>query len=214
MQTLSKIHPILQKILDDFSDWFFQQDLSQLKIQRRDDFKKNLSYIECTNREYLESALPTPERFGFPRDCYGIDMIIHHSKEREFFPTYFDPVLRKLDDDLMTFLGARNNALKMYYPPEGFIGWHNNGNAHGYNIVITYSKTGDGAFYSYDLKTKEIIEYKDKPGWNIKVGYFGKFSEPDTVFWHSARTDCDRLTLSYIIYDKNIWDNMIEDIQS
>jgi hypothetical protein len=212
MQTLSKIHPTLLKILDDFSTWFFQQDLSQLKMHRRDDFKKNLSHIDCTSRPYLEEALPTPERFGFPRDCYGIDMIMRNSKE--YFPTHFDPVLRKLDDDLITFLGARNNALKMYYPPQGFIGWHNNGNAHGYNIVITYSKTGEGSFYSYDLKTKEIIEYKDKPGWNVKVGYFGKFSEPETVYWHSARTECDRLTLSYIIYDKNIWDNIIDEIES
>jgi hypothetical protein len=211
MQTLSKIHPTLQQILDNFSDWFFQQDLTQLKIHRRDDFKKNLSYIECTERQYLEDALPTPERFGYPRDCYGIDMIVHRNETNQF-PIYFDPILKKLDDDLMTFLGARNSALKMYYPPEGFIGWHNNGNAPGYNIVITYSRTGQGSFYSYDLNTKEIKEYKDKQGWNVKVGYFGRFSEPERVYWHSARTDCDRLTLSYIIYDKNIWDNMIEEI--
>ncbi len=214
MRTLSKIHPALHKILDDFVDWFFQQDLSQLKTRRRDDFKKNLSHIECTDRKYLEEALPTPDRFGFPRDCYGVDMVIHNPNDLGNFPTYFDPVLRKLDDDLITFLGARNNALKMYYPPQGFIGWHNNGNAPGYNIVMSYSKTGEGSFYSYDLKTKEIIEYKDNPGWNVKVGYFGKFSEPDKVYWHSARTECDRVTLSYIIYDKNIWDNMVDEIGS
>ncbi len=214
MRTLSKIHPALLKILDDFVDWFFQQDLSQLKTRRRDDFKKNLSHIECTDRKYLEEALPTPDRFGFPRDCYGVDMVIHNPNDIGNFPTYFDPVLRKLDDDLITFLGARNNALKMYYPPQGFIGWHNNGNASGYNIVMSYSKTGKGSFYSYDLKTKEIIEYKDNPGWNIKVGYFGKFSEPDKVYWHAARTECDRVTLSYIIYDKNIWDNMVDEIGS
>ena len=212
MQTLSKINPDLLSILDNFIDWFFKQDLSVLSINRRDDFKKQLSYIECTERQYLEDALPTPDRFGFPRDSYGIDMNPYPTEKP--LPKHFDPVLRKLDDDLITFLGARNNALKMYYPPQGFIGWHNNGNAPGYNIIMSYSKTGEGSFYSYDLKTKEITEYKDNPGWNIKVGYFGSFSEPDKIYWHAARTDCDRVTLSYIIYDKNIWDNMIDEIGS
>ena len=212
MHTLSKVNQDLLTILDNFVEWFFKQDLSQLTINRRDDFKKQLSYIECTERSYLENALPTPDRFGFPRDCYGIDMNPYPTEKP--LPEHFDPVLRKLDDDLITFLGARNNALKMYYPPQGFIGWHNNGNAPGYNIIMSYSKTGDGAFYSYDLKTKEIVEYKDNPGWNIRVGYFGPFEEPDNIYWHAARTDCDRVTLSYIIYDKNIWDNMITEIET
>lgn len=211
MRVLSKIHPDLQTILDNFSEWFFKQDYSSLEAPRRDDFKKNLSYIDCTNLKYLQDALPTPDRFGFPRDAWGADMLMMRPEK---LPKHFHPVLKQLDDDLMTFLGARNNALKMYYPPKGFIGWHNNSNAHGYNIVMTYSKTGDGAFYSYDLNKKEIIEFKDKPGWTVKVGYFGRFSEPDKIYWHCARTECDRLTLSYVIYDKNIWENMVEEIES
>lgn len=212
MRTLLRVNQNLQTILDNFVDWFFKQDLTELTINRRDDFKKQLSYIDCTERKYLEDALPTPDRFGFPRDCYGIDMNPYPTEKP--LPKHFDPILRKLDDDLITFLGARNNALKMYYPPTGFIGWHNNGNAPGYNIIMSYSKTGDGAFYCYDLKTQEIIEYKDNSGWNIKVAYFGPYSEPDKICWHAARTDCDRVTLSYIIYDKNIWDNMVAEIES
>ncbi len=208
MQTLSKIHPDLQQILDNFSDWFFKQDHSLLNVQRRDDFKKELSYIECTNEEYIKNALPEPERFGYPRDCYGVDLN-HESK----LPAGYTDVLTRLDTDLIEFLGARNNALKMYYPPKGFIGWHNNGNAWGYNIIMTYNKTGDGCFYSYDLDNKIIIEHPDSKGWTVKVGYFGPFSEPNKVYWHSARTESDRFTLSYVIFDKNIWENMIEEIE-
>jgi len=210
MQMLSNIHPELLSILDSFRIWFFQQDISKIKIDRRDDFKKNLSYIECTEKPYLLDALPTPERFGFPRDCYGVDM----NTQLKNVPSHMHSTLRKIDDDLMTFLGARSNALKMYYPPTGFIGWHNNGNAPGYNIVITYSSEGNGSFYSYDAQNDKINEYKDKKGWFVKVGYFGHFKEPEKVYWHSARTDCDRLTLSYIIYDKNLWENMVEEIGS
>ena len=212
MQLLTNIHPDLLSILDRFQKWFFDQDISQLHINRRDDFKKNLNYKECTERQYLEDALPTPERFGYPRDCYGIDMNPYPNEKP--LPKDFDPVLRKLDDDLITFLGARNNALKMYYPPQGFIGWHNNGNAPGYNIIITYSSEGDGSFYRYDATNNKIIEQKDKKGWFVKVGYFGHFKEPEKVCWHAARTDCDRLTLSYIIYDKNLWENMVDEIGS
>jgi hypothetical protein len=211
MQVLSKIHQDLQTILDEFSEWFFLQDYSSIEAPRRDDFNRNLSYLECTGETYLKSALPTPDRYGFPRDAWGADMMMMDPRK---LPNHFHSVLKKLDDDLMTFLGARNSALKMYYPPKGFIGWHNNSNAHGYNIIMTYSKTGDGAFYHYDLKTKEIVEFKDKPGWTVKVGYFGRFSESEKIYWHCARTECDRLTLSYVIYDKNIWDNMVEEIQS
>lgn len=210
MQTLKSIHPDLLSILDNFQKWFFQQDLQSIRIDRRDDFKKGLSYMECTERPYLKEALPTPDRFGYPRDCYGTDM----NTQPNHIPNHFHPILKTLDDDLITFLGARNNALKMYYPPKGFIGWHNNGNAHGYNIVMTYSKDGNGSFYSYDIKNDNIIEYKDKIGWTIKVGYFGHFKEPDKVYWHSAKTESDRLTLSYIIYDKNLWENMVEEIES
>jgi hypothetical protein len=210
MQLLTNIHPDLLSILDKFQKWFFEQDISKLRIDRRDDFKKNQSYIECTDRQYLEDALPTPERFGYPRDCYGVDM----NTQLRHIPNHFHPVLNKLDDELILFLGARNNALKMYYPPKGFIGWHNNGNAPGYNIIITYSSEGDGAFYTYDAKNDKINEQKDKKGWFVKVGYFGHYKEPEKVLWHSAKTDCDRLTLSYIIYDKNLWENMVDEIGS
>lgn len=210
MQLLTNIHPDLLSILDKFQKWFFEQDTSKLRIDRRDDFKKNKSYIECTDRQYLQEALPTPDRFGYPRDCYGVDM----NTQMQHVPHHYHPVLNKLDDELILFLGARNNALKMYYPPKGFIGWHNNGNAPGYNIIITYSSEGDGAFYTYDKSNDKIIEQKDKKGWFIKVGYFGHYKEPEKLCWHAAKTDCDRLTLSYIIYDKNLWENMVDEIGS
>jgi len=210
MQLITNIHPDLLSILDNFKNWFFEQDITNIRIDRRDDFKRERSYLECTDRQYLEEALPTPDRFGFPRDCYGVDM----NTQLGHVPKYYHPILNKLDEDLITFLGARNNALKMYYPSQGFIGWHNNGNAPGYNIIITYSTEGDGAFYTYDKSNDEIKEQKDKKGWFIKVGYFGHYREPEKLCWHAAKTDCDRLTLSYIIYDKNLWENMVDEIGS
>ena len=42
---------------------------------------------------------------------------------------------------------------------------------------IRLGRLGGGGFgdiyTGLDLKTKEIVEFKDKPGWTVKVGYFG-----------------------------------------
>ena len=53
---------------------------------------------------------------------------------------------------------------------------------------------------------------QDKPGWTAKVGYFGY--NDDDIFWHSARTyDEFRLTCSFVIPHKEMWEMMIEDIE-
>ena len=63
-----------------------------------------------------------------------------------------------------------------------------------------------------DHNNNKLNVFKDQPGWNCKVGYFGGFDEPEKVYWHCARTRTPRLTLSYVIFDKNIWEDMVVDI--
>ena len=33
------------------------------------------------------------------------------------------------------------------------------------------------------------------------------------MYWHAAKTSTPRITLSYIVYDKNIWEDMMDDIE-
>lgn len=99
--------------------------------------------------------------------------------------------------DFTTLIGAQHAALTNYYPPGGFVGWHTNWNAAAYQILFTWSKTGEGYFRYYDLKKDEVVTIEDKPGWQCRWYYFGRQDEPDHHCWHSAYTYCDRITLAF-----------------
>ena len=214
MLAISKLNPELLQILTEFSDWFFSRDNSDLNaFVGKNPNMKNVSIKdmgeESTSIPYLQNALKTPEKYGFPAHSWGLELNHDHAyynlediKERA----------KKTNSELMNFFGARNNALQMYYPADGYIGWHNNGNAKGYNIVLSCNPGADGEFEHWDHINNKLNVFKDQAGWNCKVGYFGGFDEPDKLFWHCARTRTPRLTLSYVIFDKNIWEDMVADI--
>lgn len=214
MQALSKLHPDLTKILTEFSDWFFTRDNSDLDsfVGKNPNFKKiSIKEMadEATGDDYLKNALKDTEKYGFPNHSWGLELA--------FDSKYYDAPdvkdrAKKTNEKLMNFFGARTNALQMYYPSGGYIGWHNNSNAPGYNIVLSCNPGGDGYFAHYDHINDKYNIFEDQPGWNCKVGYFGKFTEPELVYWHCAKTKTPRLTMSYVIYDKNIWEDMVEDI--
>ena len=121
-----------------------------------------------------------------------------------------------LNSKLLQFLSARNNALNACYPPGGFIGWHNNANAAGYNIIITYSETGDGWFDYYDMNKKERVRIQDVPGWQAKMTYFGAYSDPDKLCYHSAYSgNCYRITVAFVFAEADeFWEEVIEDIET
>jgi len=214
MLAISKLHPDLLQILNEFSDWFFSRDNSDLENSIGKNTKMHRvsvkeKYDEATNHEYLLKALKTPENYGYPHYSWGLEL----AHDDRF---YDSPEVKsrayKTNDKLMNFFGARNNALQMYYPAGGYIGWHNNGNARGYNIVLSCNPQADGEFEHWDHVNNKLNVFHDQAGWNCKVGYFGGFDEPEKVYWHCARTRSPRLTLSYVIFDKNIWQDMVDDI--
>lgn len=217
MRVISKINPELLGILTEFSDFFFSRGTSHLDkailemAEKRDFLPQRDMYEEATSLEYLQNALKKTEDYGFPRHSWGFDI-------KGDGPYYDDDELKtesnKVNNKLMDFFGARNNALQMYYPSMGYIGWHHNANAKGYNIVLSCNPEGDGEFEHWDHINNKLNVMNDQPGWNCKVGYYGSFSEPDKIYWHCARTRTPRITLGYIIYDKNIWENMVDDIDA
>lgn len=120
-----------------------------------------------------------------------------------------------LDSRLKTELGVQFSALSQLYPPSGFIGWHTNENASAYNLIFTYSETGDGYFEYIDPKSKEKIRVQDKKGWNCKAGYFGSSYESDRIVYHCAATNCWRMTLSFTLgHDYDFWKDCIEHIST
>lgn len=216
MQAISNISEELLEILTEFSDFFYSRDFSHLKqsIGKNEQFKEISIFEkgpEATSLEYLHEALKEPKKYGYPRYSWGLELNIDS--------VYFDdPELkakaRETNNKLMNFFGARNNALQMFYPSGGYIGWHNNANAPGYNIVLSCNPGADGEFEHWDHINNKLVVFKDQPGWNCKVGYFGAFNEPEKVYWHCARTRTPRLTFSYVIFDKNLWESMVEDIDA
>lgn len=160
--------------------------------------------------EYLHEIINMGENHnGFPETMYGHEMRMTN-REHQFFkssrPKTSDEIgfrsgmmskLQKSQEDIMTWLGCRNNALSAVYPPSGFIAWHNNANAAAWNLIFTYSETGDGYFKYWDTEKKEIVYMHDKPGWQCKAGYFGNYGEPDKLLYHSAATKCWRHTISF-----------------
>ena len=116
--------------------------------------------------------------------------------------------------ELMMELGVRVNALSQFYPPDGFIGWHNNADAPGYNLIFTWSETGDG-WFKYVDHDGNIQTIYDTKGWSLKAGYFGTYEEGD-VCYHSAYTRCWRMTHSFVVerHDKEYWLDCIEHISN
>jgi len=118
---------------------------------------------------------------------------------------------------LSTNFCLKRNALFCVYPPGGYISWHNNANASAYNFIFTWSETGDGCFEYWNPDSKEIITIPDVKGWQCKAGYFGNY-EQDKRTWcyHSANTDCLRMTVAFTLSRDEMalgmQDMIIEDI--
>lgn len=105
------------------------------------------------------------------------------------------------NSELGSALSARNNALGVIYPPGGFISWHNNHNAPGYNLIFTYADADTGFFEYWDSSKEEVVRLYDTPGeWTCKAGYFAAMHEPiEKKVYHSASAPTDsRMTISYV----------------
>lgn len=228
MQIFTSINPEILAPLEDFRRWVMSPEVSvslekSIKRKGSDHVKEGRAEEPCSS-DYL-MAINHPQHVGYPIHMHGIDInykVLSKDSAR-VDSALLDEIRRRdneLDDQLQTFLGAKFCALKAYYPKNGHIGWHNNWNAPGYNIIFTYSGTGDGYWRHVDPAPggstpdlSRMVHVQDAPGWHCKVGYFGSKKEDDRVLWHCAYTNEPRLTVSYVIYDRGIWENMVEEIK-
>jgi hypothetical protein len=166
------------------------------------------------NDEYMHDIIKMGrEHDGFPKVLKGFAGLKHEGGDMR--GKVIKDASRVLNTKLMEFLSCRNNALNACYPPGGFISWHNNANAKGYNIIITYSETGDGWFDYWDLEKQERVRIQDKPGWQAKMTYFGPYDNPDKLCYHAAYTDCYRITVAFVFDEADeFWEEVIEDLET
>ena len=195
--------------LTDYSDWFFSSDYSKLtEISHHEGRHRGMKLEEACGEQYLKHIVDKDgKHIGWPETTISVDIASDEQVPREHKQRR-----NELDQELCQFLGAKNQAVNVFYPEGGYMGWHNNWNASGYNILLSYSPTGNGFFRYLDPLTKEIVTMKDKPGWTCKIGYYGRGREPDKVYYHCAGTYEPRVTLGFIVPHLDMWRNMIEDI--
>jgi hypothetical protein len=84
------------------------------------------------------------------------------------------------------------------YWPQGFVGWHNDGDIQGYCLLWTWNRDGKGFFKYRDPVTKQIITVEDPPGWHVKAMRLG--SQDHDLVWHCAGGSGSRYSF-VIFYD-------------
>lgn len=197
----------LLSVLNEYSDLVYNLDLSKIGYEQ---YWRNANNVdEAVSVECLEKTKLDSKHEGFPLDSFGYDFLFTSQYKFTHLYEEFEEYKTRINE----VLGSKFSSLMMVYPPNGFIGWHTNENCHGYNIILSYSLKGNGFFRYQDPKTKEIITLNDPVGWSAKAGYFG-FKEED-IFWHTARGfEEHRLTCSFVLPHKGMWESMIEDIEN
>lgn len=168
-------------------------------------------------RNYLIKHLNDPDHIGHPVEYYSAP-VSEMIKQDESLHA----INKFTRGDFVTMMGANSDAVFLYYPPGGFVGWHTNQNNSGHQFIFSWSEKGDGYFQYYDKKNDEIIKLPDKAGWQCRHYHFGK-EEPEHC-WHSAYTNVPRITVCVLFrwWDKPhlkdqvfaMKDQLIEEIES
>ena len=184
----------LLKRLNSFTEEFFSidgyYDLNHRMLSSPNALENPEYYC---SPEYLQEQIETGEAHsGYPEEYMSHTVARMVEKNPDKFTGWRD----RVRNDFAVEIGAMHSALLNYYPPGGFVGWHTNWNANAYQILFTWSETGDG-YFRYRDHTGTIITEKDKPGWQCRHYYFGAKHEKEHHCWHAAYAGCDRITLAY-----------------
>lgn len=143
-------------------------------------------------KEYLTECLSRDTLVGVPERHWAqpISKMVRADAK-------WKPFMDRVKFDFAAEIGAHTSALLSYYAPGGFVGWHTNYDATAYQVLFTWSKTGNGYFKYYDKEKDEIVTIQDVPGWQCRHYYFGPEDEPHNHCWHSAYAGDERITLAY-----------------
>tara|TARA_S200002703_G_scaffold126500_1_gene112974 strand:+ start:663 stop:1334 length:672 start_codon:yes stop_codon:yes gene_type:complete len=182
-----------EKLRKDYYDlrsrWGVEEGISESR-------KRESEYYTSTT--YLTDRLDNQDNHvGWPEHFYSINLPQLRDKRPEYWKHYVD----RAKNFTAVMLGAHTSALALNYPPQGFVSWHTNWNAPSYQILFTWSKTGEGYFRYRDPITHEIVTLQDKVGWNVRYHYFGAKDDPSRVLWHCAYTKCERFSFAYKFVD-------------
>jgi hypothetical protein len=204
------------EILNEFLDiWWDKKETDLTKFYlpakdvNRDDYISNEYKLKIINKGSFHN--------GFPEKLRGYSIKIDIDGNPNLSDLEINKNYIEINEKLQALLSTKHNALCAVYPPDGFISWHNNANASAYNLIFTWSETGNGYWKHVDPYTGKDIIVQDVPGWQCKAFYFGSYEDdPKDVVYHMASTDCWRMTISYIFdrTHKQFWKDVIEEIET
>ena len=200
----------LLSTLDSFVDEMFQNktynDPQCFTYVEKADMERGEYYC---SEEYLKDCLSRDKLIGAP-DRYFATPI---AKLVRAYPDQWSDYMQKVKYDFAADLGAHTSARLSYYPPGGFVGWHTNYDANAYQVLFTWSKTGDG-YFRYKDKDGTIVTEQDVSGWQSRHYYFGAEHEVSDHCWHSAYAGCERITLAYKFVNDGGKQNTVKDEQA
>lgn len=96
--------------------------------------------------------------------------------------------------------------LAVYYPSDGFIGWHTNQNVNVYNAICTFSDDGNSFFEYRD--GEETIQMNDNIGWFVKKSHWQNINPVP----HRAVSSNHRITLTFASQSEEKIDRFINEI--
>ena len=221
MKSVNVVNKDIVEILNEFKD-LWKDNIELMEKTVRLDCKDAVRE-EYISEEYRNQIINMgTSHNGFPEKLKGYSLKLvgddrYNPKERADSNFFFNKKYLELNSKLQILLGTNHNALCGVYPPGGFIAWHNNANAPAYNLIFTWSETGDGYWKHIDPITKEEVLVPDVPGWQCKAFYFGAYEDgPENLLYHMASTNCWRMTISYVFdrQHKDYWLDVIEEIET
>jgi len=213
MKEISLHNPRLKKILCGITSSIFDNPETVDELTGRcvrKGLKHKLSFLPSFSEEYLFEALKDEiQDWQWPVSSYGLNT----GMTSENTSIFYNKKIGNHIKNLSFFGGSSKNALCMFYPSKGYIGWHHNGNCPGYNVLFTYNTSDQGYFKYYNKSTNQFVTLQDAIGWNVRVGYYpDQETHPDKVFWHCAYSDSPRITIAFIFYEHSMWNSLIDDI--
>ena len=191
------------EILSDAKDLVYNERIREHATETQKKRKSDREWY--VGEEYMNKIVNQGmSHDGYPERIDGVPICPNHGREKDDAGIISNVGMEQsskaleIDKRIQSFIGTRNNALFTVYPPGGYISWHNNANAPGFNILFTWSETGEGYWKHIDPVTKELVTIPDVQGWQCKAGYYGHYGEEDKVLYHCASADCWRMTIAFI----------------
>ena len=198
MQEVLVVNEEIKSILNELL-WFYEHR-SDLDNVDPDCLKEADQRAHFISTEYRNKIINMGSAHnGFPEALYGYNLRSMDDNKSKAIPIEWLERWNDINRKLMTYLAVKNPAVATLYPPGGFISWHNNANATGFNIILTWSETGDGNFTYIDEGGKEVVLQDPVQEWVCRYGMFGQYHQNEhPIVYHMADTNCWRFTFAFI----------------